>query len=216
MKTVMITGATGFMGMNLVQRLSFEPEKYRLVTVGRKAILGNDMSHVNHVVCDLSETDGMFNRACVVNKPDVIIHLAGNAVPNTGGIAPFGMVQDNIVSTMNVINSSPDNCRIIFASSVVVYGDWMYSQLHQTPYYERHKTEPTSIYGLTKRASESLIENYTNWNRISGCSLRFCATVGKGVTHGIVKDFIAKLIKGFLISKCYSVDRRTCDTVFVY
>ena len=46
---------------------------------------------------------------------------------------------------------------------------------------------------MTKRASESILETYTNMGRIKGVSARLCATVGGGLTHGVIKDFIKKL-----------------------
>ena len=60
-------------------------------------------------------------------------------------------------------------------------------------YKEDSFPKPTSIYGISKRASESLLEVYTNWKKINGCALRLCATVGSGVTHGVLKDFIRKV-----------------------
>ena len=46
---------------------------------------------------------------------------------------------------------------------------------------------------MTKRASESIIESYTSSGKIDGVSARLCATVGSGLTHGIIKDFIRKI-----------------------
>ena len=61
------------------------------------------------------------------------------------------------------------------------------------PYNEEHRTEPISVYGATKRASESILDSYVEAGKIKSVYARMCATVGKGLTHGVVFDFIRKL-----------------------
>ena len=46
---------------------------------------------------------------------------------------------------------------------------------------------------MTKRASESSLNYYTDTGQISGVSARMCATVGRGLTHGVVYDFMRKI-----------------------
>ena len=103
------------------------------------------------------------------------------------GNEPFDIIQDNILSTQKICQWAPKGARVVLASSVIVYGDW--SDL----YIEEDKTEPTSIYGMTKRASESILNYYTETGQISGVSARMCATVGRGLTHGVVYDFMRKI-----------------------
>ena len=126
-------------------------------------------------------------------KPEYIFHLAGKATVKMEGNEPFDILNDNILSTQKICQWSPEGARVILASSVIVYGDWMLEQESSKPYTEGDRTEPTSIYGMTKRASESILRYYTSTGRVNGVSARICATVGRGLTHGVVYDFIKKI-----------------------
>ena len=192
---ILLTGATGFIGRHLLERLLDSYDKYEVVSVSRRAVTSFGHSWT-HRVCDLGDPDcPEFANICYEFKPDAIIHLAGNATPNNAEKNPYKMMQDNIISTHKVVNCATDGCRVILASSVIVYGDWLFEK--DTRGFLRYKEDsfpkPTSIYGISKRASESLLEVYTNWKKINGCALRLCATVGSGVTHGVLKDFIKKV-----------------------
>ncbi len=192
---VVLTGATGFIGSHLLEKLLGSYDKYEVVSVSRRPVTSFGHSWT-HRVCDLGDPDcPEFANICHEFKPDAIIHLAGNATPNNAEKNPYKMMQDNIISTHKIVNCAPDGCRVILASSVIVYGDWLFEK--DTRGFLRYKEDsfpkPTSIYGISKRASESLLEVYTNWKKINGCALRLCATVGSGVTHGVLKDFIRKV-----------------------
>ena len=128
-----------------------------------------------------------------MHKPKYIFHLAGKATVKMEGNEPFDILNDNILSTQKICQWSPEGARVVLASSVIVYGDWMLEQESPRPYTEGDRTEPTSIYGMTKRASESILRHYTSTGRVNGVSARICATVGRGLTHGVVYDFIKKI-----------------------
>ena len=109
------------------------------------------------------------------------------------GNEPFEILNSNILSTQKVCQWAPKGARVILASSVINYGDWMFQEETFRPYGEEDKTDPTSIYGMTKRASESILKYYTSTGQIRGVSARMCATVGRGLTHGVVYDFMRKI-----------------------
>jgi len=194
--TTFVTGSTGFLGRNLVHRLI--SDKKKVITFSRLPVLFPPYK-TQHYCCDLSKrkTDSvdskLFIKACEDHKPDVIFHLAGNPLSKLDENNPHDIIMDNIVSTQKVLHYAPKGCRIILASTAIVYGDWLYEEWENTPYYELDKTDPTSVYGMTKRAAESLVNIYTSMGRVRGASLRLCATVGPNLTHGVVKDFILKL-----------------------
>ena len=194
--TVLVTGAYGFIGRHLVRRLQQEPSLGDIVCVGRSPVLSQPNSRIKDYAMDLGETDPnepqfhILYDICRGHKPDIIFHLASKATVKESR-NPYKIVQDNIISTQKVIHAAPPGCRVVLASTVIVYGDWWVGRHQQCR--ENLATIPTSSYGITKRASESLIEASTIAGDISGASARLCATVGDGVTHGVMKDFIRKL-----------------------
>jgi len=197
---IFVTGATGFIGRHLCLRLKLLG--HDIVTISRHPIMvvKKDNQTNKHAVIDLGETDRskesyyLFENLCNYHKPDVIFHLASSAVVKPDEEDPHRIILDNTVSTQKVAHYAPEGCRVILASSVIVYGDWLFKKGDiDSKYSERSACRPTSIYGMTKRASESIIESYTSSGKIEGVSARLCATVGSGLTHGIIKDFIRKI-----------------------
>jgi nucleoside-diphosphate-sugar epimerase len=197
---IFVTGATGFIGKHLCLRLKLLG--HNVVTISRHPIMvvKKDNQKNNHVVIDLGETDRskesyyLFENLCSHHKPDVIFHLASSAVVKPDEEDPHRIILDNTVSTQKVAHYAPKGCRVVLASSVIVYGDWLFEKGDTNRRYSEVSTcKPTSIYGMTKRASESIIESYTSSGKIDGVSARLCATIGSGLTHGIIKDFIRKI-----------------------
>ena len=190
--SVLVTGANGFVGRHLIKKLySYRQTFGEIITTSRRHFK-SPYSH-KHYRCDLGfsdTTDAEFSclqYMCKKHEPSYIFHLASKATVKMQGDDPFDIIQDNILSTQKICQWAPKGARVVLASSVIVYGDW--SDL----YIEEDKTEPTSIYGMTKRASESILNYYTETGQISGVSARMCATVGRGLTHGVVYDFMRKI-----------------------
>ena len=192
---VLITGATGFLGQRLAMDLLRQGD-VEIVTMSRKPVFA---TATKHYCCDLGFTNpdskhySFFSNVCQLEKPDVIFHLAGNPLSRLDEQDPHSILVDNIIGTQKVLHYAPQNCRVVLASTVIVYGDWLLRDKADAQYEEPFRTEPTSVYGMTKRAAESLVEIYTSSERVNGVSLRLCATIGPNLTHGVIKDFMAKL-----------------------
>jgi UDP-glucose 4-epimerase len=192
---VLVTGATGFLGQRLVADLLMSGS-YELITMSKKPIFA---TRTKHYCCDLGFTNpdskhySFFHKVCKSERPDVIFHLAGNPLSRLDEQSPHSILVDNIIGTQKVLHYAPEGCRVVLASTVIVYGDWLLKDNPDAQYEESCKTDPTSVYGMTKRAAESLVEIYTSSERINGVSLRLCATIGPNLTHGVIKDFMTKL-----------------------
>ncbi len=200
----LITGASGFIGRNLLKRLLLLENQFEeIITVTRNPFIIPNKK-VKNFACDLGDSKKFGIKdpayaAIAIEKPDVIFHLASKPVVKfEDGENPFKIIDNNITSTYKVCEYAPKGSRVVMASSVIVYGDWMFDEDQKdllsplVPYSEEDKTKPTSIYGMTKRASESILDVYNELG-ISCASARLCATVGEGLTHGVIKDFIRKL-----------------------
>jgi UDP-glucose 4-epimerase len=77
---------------------------------------------------------------------------------------------------------------LVFTSSSTVYGD---PQMLPTP--ESHPTQPISIYGAAKLASEALIHAYARTFTKRSIILRLANIIGPRAGHGVIHDFIQKL-----------------------
>ena len=188
MARCLVTGHKGYIGSRLFERLQELGHDVRGVDL-QEQYPKNIMDFLNQ------DHTANFHPAYWNFKPEYIFHLASKATVKMDGNEPFDIIQDNILSTQKICQWSPKGSRVVLASSVIVYGDWMFQQESPRPYTEEDRTEPTSIYGMTKRASEGSIRYHNSTDQINGVSARMCATVGRGLTHGVVYDFIRKIYR---------------------
>lgn len=132
MKKVLITGSSGFIGQHLKNAL--EKQDINVDVFDRKD--GRDATNASHL-----------NKAVKKNY-DVIFHLAGFSGSKESNEDRFKSFQINTLATVNlmelIVKISPDT-KIILSSSRLEYGKPLY-----IPVDEKHKTEPTSAYGLSK------------------------------------------------------------------
>lgn len=177
--SILITGANGFLGKNLAYAAENFTDEHviKVCRSGNGDVFDGDLSDPHYVAALMKE----FN-------PDQIWHLAAKSTIKPDEDNPTKIIDDNIKTTLNLCTYAPEGCFIKFASSIVVYGDS----------YGKHAEEgslckPTSIYAITKLASEEIVRVYHNSGKIRGINLRMSAVIGPHLTHGIVRDFIRKL-----------------------
>lgn len=176
-KRILITGSNGFVGKYLTSYLA---QEY------------NNIYPAEREHCNLSKKDDVYQLLVNEISPDVIIHLAASSTPNTPLSEYDSFINNNIVATHNIVNAASRigrKCRIIFASSIVVYGD----KLQQGVLHELDRTFPKSMYAVSKLACENILNTYAREvDNIEIINLRFCAIVGPNMTHGCIHDFIKK------------------------
>ena len=118
--------------------------------------------------------------------PDIVMHFAGLKAVGDSMRDPLGYYDVNVGGTRALLHAMDvaGVRRIIFSSSATVYGDPEY-----LPYDEDHPTNPTSVYGRTKLAAESLL---TDWNQANGDTsavmLRYFNPVGAHPSARIGED----------------------------
>jgi UDP-glucose 4-epimerase len=194
MNTIFVTGAAGFIGSNLVDRL----------LAGGKRVIGWDnfstgqreflQSALANPKCKLVEGDCLDLPALTraMAGCDFVFHLAANADVRFGLDHPHKDFQQNAAATFNVLEAMRASGvkRIAFSSTGSVYGE---AEIIPTP--ENHPFPvQTSIYGASKLACEGFIQAYCEGYGFEGCIFRFVSILGERYTHGHVLDFYKQLL----------------------
>lgn len=181
MTKILITGATGFIGKSTYHYL--KQEGYNVIGTCRSKEKAKKLEIDNFIELDLKNGDieGVLKEC----DPDIVIHLAALSNPTYGGTSNDFM-NVNVLATKRICESIPGK-KIVFASSVVVYGDQFNCTEHST------LLKPTTLYGATKAASENIISAYHKTIDLKYVNLRLCSVVGPGLTHGAVMDIREKV-----------------------
>lgn len=137
MKKILITGAKGFVGAAVLQLL--KSKGYDVIETH---------GTVTHNLCDWEFVKDL-------PKADVIIHLAGKSFVPDSFTNPLSFYNNNIISTLNILEKAKkDGAKVIFFSTYV-YGSPEY-----LPIDEEHKMNPKNPYTQSKIIGEELCEAY--------------------------------------------------------
>lgn len=189
-----VTGAAGFIGSSLVDRLlaaNHTVVGYDNFSTGRRPFLNGALKSARFqlVEGDLLDKDAL--RSAMSGCQDVF-HLAANADVRFGVHHPFKDLEQNTIATFNVLEAMRE-CgvkRIAFSSTGSVYGE---ATVIPTPEDAPFPVQ-TSLYGNSKVAAEGLISSYCEGFGFEGRVFRFVSILGERYTHGHVFDFYQQLV----------------------
>lgn len=201
-KRVLVTGADGFMGSHLTERLIREGAKVSIYIRGN-SITGT----VLYTLKNLAPFEKTFEEILTgniasqdavelirKNKPDTIFHLAADAyVPNSFG-HPREVMESNLWGTVNVleaIRSMPNVKRLVCTSSSEIYGTAQYA-----PIDEDHPLNPSSPYAASKVAADRTAFSYFNTYRLPVSIIRPFNTFGPRHTYDVIPKFIRLALEG--------------------
>lgn len=195
MQKIFITGAAGFIGSNLVDRLLAEGRQvvgWDNLSTGQERFIERARSHASFqfVQGDNLNLDAL---TAAMKGCDTVFHLAANADVRFGLNHPGKDVQQNTIATFNVLEAMRANGikTIAFSSTGSVYGE---ATIIPTP--EDHPFPiQTSLYAASKLAGEGLIHAYCEGFGFEGYVFRFVSILGERYTHGHVFDFYKQLIE---------------------
>ena len=190
---VLVTGGAGFIGSHIVDRLVIDGYRVRVVDNMSSGRLENlkhwlDSKSVELLVGDLREPEVALR---AVDGANVVFHFAANPEVRLSTTEPEVHFTNNIVATFNVLEAIRRKGveEIVFASSSTVYGE-----PETVPVGEDAPLKPISVYGASKAACENIIHSYTKLYGIKAVVLRYANIVGPRLRHGVVWDFINKLL----------------------
>lgn len=168
-KRCLVTGASGFIGSNLVEYLV--KKKYSVRLFDQKSPKFKKKNQKLY----LSSIQNFKTLDKATKKIDILFHFAASADLNESNDKPFLAIEDNIYGTVNILKACVKNKvkKIIFASSI-------YSV-----------SEQGGIYSTTKLASEMIIERICKKYNIKFVILRFGTVYGERANKfNTVKNFI--------------------------
>ena len=144
-RRILITGATGNVGLLLVDRLAVD---YDIVQQGRTPKTEEQETVLRRVdLTDYAEVRELMDGI------DTVVHLAGEASPEGEWES---VLSANIVGYRNVLEAAREASvrRVVFASSNHAMG--MYDRYEEWPVYPHHVPRPDSLYGVSKVFGETL------------------------------------------------------------
>ena len=187
-KKILVTGAAGFIGAEIVKRLLSEGvqvfgidnlNSYYNPLMKERRIKTIEESNQNHLWSFYKENlenskkiDEIFKK----HKPHIVINLAAQAGVRYSIENPMSYVESNLVGFLNIL----EGCRnykvehLIYASSSSVYGG---NKI--TPFNESNSVDhPVSLYAATKKSNEILAHSYSHLFQIPMTGLRFFTVYG--------------------------------------
>ena len=198
MSHVFVTGAAGFIGSNLIDRLLADGATvtgWDNLSTGQLRFLEGAQKHPNFRLVRGDNLD-LPSLTAAMRGADFVFHLAANADIREGWKHPEKDLQQNTIATFNVLEAmrATGVRRIGFSSTGSVYGEALVTPEKPTP-----ETDPfpiqTSLYGASKTAGEGLIAAYAEGGQIDeGYIFRFVSILGERYTHGHVFDFYQQLV----------------------
>ena len=182
---ILITGAAGFIGSNLAERLiagneligidNFDSFYPRAVKEGSLLSLKNEPGFTL-IEADIRDA-GAMERIFAEARPDVVIHLAAKAGVRPSIEDPAGYAEVNINGTISLLEAARKAGvkDILFASSSSVYGNTKEVPFSEAAFVDR----PISPYAATKKAGELFCNTYAHLHGLKIASLRFFTVYGR-------------------------------------
>ena len=206
-KTILITGAAGFIGSNLVKELfntvddikivgidnmndyyDVSIKEYRLEKINK---LNKNFIFIKGDISDKDTIDNLFNEY----KPSVVVNLAAQAGVRYSITNPDAYIKSNLIGFYNILEACRHNEveHLVYASSSSVYGS-----NKKVPYSTDDKVDnPVSLYAATKKSNELMAHAYSKLYNIPSTGLRFFTVYGPaGRPDMAYFGFTNKLLKG--------------------
>ena len=196
MDQVFVTGAAGFIGSSLVDRLLADGVAvtgWDNFSTGQERFLAGAAAHPFFRLVRGDNLDLPALTAAMAGA-DFVFHFAANADIKDGWSHPKKDLEQNTIATFNVLEAMRANGvkRIAFSSTGSTYGE---ATLIPTPEDAPFPVQ-TSLYAASKVAGETLLSAYAEGGQIDEAYIfRFVSILGERYTHGHVFDFYKQLVE---------------------
>ena len=201
-KRVLITGADGFMGSHLAERLLAEGAKVSAYVRGNSTIgttqyklknvkqLENRFDEI--ITGNIASADSI--ELIRKNRPQIIFHLAADAYVPNSFTHPLEVMETNVIGTLNMLHIAKESKglkRIVCTSSSEIYGMTIGGSIN-----EEHPLYPSSPYAASKVAADRYCYSYANTYHLPIATIRPFNTYGPRHTYDVIPKFIGLALQG--------------------
>ena len=206
-KVVLVTGAAGFIGANLVKRLLNEFDSVKVIGIDniteyydvrlkyerlqKLSAYGDRFVFIKDNIAKKEIVDSIFTD----HHPQVVVNLAAQAGVRYSITNPDAYIESNLIGFYNILEACRHHSveHLVYASSSSVYGS-----NKKVPYSTDDKVDnPVSLYAATKKSNELMAHAYSKLYNIPSTGLRFFTVYGPcGRPDMAYFSFTNKLLKG--------------------
>jgi len=207
---ILVTGGIGYIGSHVVVELI--KNKYEVVIIDN---LSNSNVSVLNQIETITNVRPDFEEIDLINRNDVssffkkhaniegVIHFAALKSVSESVIEPLRYYENNILSTINLLEFMPKGIPLVFSSSCTVYGNSEIQPMSECLPF----ANPTSPYGHTKQICEQIIDaQFKIESKFKGISLRYFNPIGahssgligekpKGIPENIL-PYLTQVVNG--------------------
>lgn len=174
-KPIVITGARGYIGRALVNKLASEGHVLRLVSRSAGAWSGDAAAAIELIQADLHDEANWY---ALLDGANAVIHLSARTDLRAAEVDPAVDRDLNVAPVRALVRAAErrgTQIPVIFASTVTIVGD-----VHANPVNERTPDRPCSVYDRHKLECETVLREATEHGILRACSLRFSNIYGYG------------------------------------
>ena len=189
---VCVTGASGYLGKNLIKELISRDINVLSITRNKEPKF---VDSSNCLISDLCNKEKLFKKLKQF-LPDVVVHCAAFIPKDSNRVEEFLSLQNNVIATKNLLSIMGDIGlkHLIFTSTISIYtGDKI--RENSLPLDEKSIVDPEGFYGQDKLKAEKLCFDWTLKGNQRKCDiLRFSGIHGGGRKNGVIHNFIKRLL----------------------
>ena len=192
-KTILVTGAAGFIGSNLVTELLRTTDSVRIVGIDNMndyydvSIKEYRLREIENLAAEKNSSEWIFIKGNIADRAlidecfekygfDVVVNLAAQAGVRYSITNPDVYIESNIIGFYNILEACRNHPveHLVYASSSSVYGS-----NKKIPYSTDDKVDnPVSLYAATKKSNELMAHSYSKLYNIPSTGLRFFTVYG--------------------------------------
>ncbi len=200
-QNVLVTGAGGFIGSRLVEKLTLQGARVRaFVRYTSRAEIGllkqlapEILKHIEIIRGDIRDNSAVEQAA---KGADIIFHLGALISIPYSYVHPVETVQTNVIGTLNILEA----CRKVGAKLVHTSTSEVYGTALRVPIDEDHPLQGQSPYSASKIGADKLVESYYRSFNLPAITIRPFNTYGPGQSNrAVIPTIITQVLSGDVV-----------------